>query len=94
VAFLSHHQVAAWTELPLYAGEDGRGLNEVSLGRALAAGLRLRPVGETCVDTAHWAARIPLPPGVGLDPAREAGLLLAWRQRAEAQPPQPGRFRG
>lgn len=77
-SFLASHGVAAWTELPLYAGEDGRGLNEVSLERALAAGLRPRPVGQTCVDTMRWAAGVPLPEGIGLAADREAELL---RQR-------------
>jgi 2'-hydroxyisoflavone reductase len=83
-AFLDAAGVAPWTQLPLYAGEDGRGLNQVDLGRALAAGLRLRPVGETCVDTARWAGEAPLPAGVGLEPAREAELLLAWGRQAAA----------
>jgi 2'-hydroxyisoflavone reductase len=76
--FLARHAVAPWSELPLYAGEDGRGLNEVRLDKALAAGLRLRPAASTCVDTARWAAGTALPDGVGLAPAREAELLRAW----------------
>jgi len=74
-AFLERHGVAPWTELPLYAGDDGRGLNDVSLARALAAGLRLRPPGETCLDTARWAHGASLPDGIGLAPQREAELL-------------------
>jgi 2'-hydroxyisoflavone reductase len=92
-AFLEGAGVAPWSELPLYAGEDGRGLNQVALDRALAAGLRLRPAGETCVDTARWAGEAPLPAGVGLEPTREAELLRAWgRQAATGRP--PGGFRG
>jgi 2'-hydroxyisoflavone reductase len=77
--FLDRHEVAPWTDLPLYAGDDGRGLNEVSLARALSAGLRLRPLGETCVDTARWAEGAPLPEGLGLTAKREAHLLRAWK---------------
>jgi 2'-hydroxyisoflavone reductase len=80
-AFLASHGVSPWTELPLYAGEDGRGLNEVSLERALAAGLRPRPVGQTCVDTLRWAAGAPLPEGIGLAADREAELLRQWHAR-------------
>jgi 2'-hydroxyisoflavone reductase len=76
--FLGRHGVAPWSELPLYAGDDGRGLNEVCLARAHAAGLRLRPLGETCLDTARWAGGAPLPDGVGLAAGREAELLRAW----------------
>ncbi len=78
-AFLAEHGVQAWTELPLYAGDDGRGLCSVDLKRALAAGLRLRPLAETCIDTARWAGDSPLPAGIGLAPEREAELLRAWR---------------
>lgn len=91
-AFLDAAGVAPWTQLPLYAGEDGRGLNQVALDRALAAGLRLRPVGETCADTARWAGDAPLPAGVGLEPAREVDLLRAWARRAADA--TPGGFRG
>ena len=76
--FLERHGVAPWTELPLYAGEDGRGLNEVCLARALSAGLRLRPLGATCLDTARWAGAAALPDGVGLAAGREAELLRDW----------------
>jgi 2'-hydroxyisoflavone reductase len=78
--FLAEHEVAPWTELPLYAGEDARGLCQVDLARALAAGLRLRSVGETCADTARWAAALAPPEGVGLSAAREAELLRAWHR--------------
>jgi len=77
--FLARHEVQAWTQLPLYAGDDGRGLCASDLGRALAAGLRLRPVGATCVDTANWAAAMALPAGIGLDADREAQLLRLWQ---------------
>jgi 2'-hydroxyisoflavone reductase len=79
--FLDRHGVEPWTHLPLYAGDDGRGLNEVSLVRALSAGLRLRPAGETCVDTARWANSAPLPDGIGLAAEREAELLRTWQAR-------------
>lgn len=78
-AFLDRHGVAPWTELPLYAGDEGRGMNEVSIARALAAGLRLRPLAETCVDIARWAEGAPLPQGIGLAAEREAALLRALK---------------
>lgn len=77
--FLRRFGVAPWTELPLYAGEDGRGLNEVSLAWALSAGLSLRPLVQTCRDTARWAGDAGLPDGIGMEANREAELLRAWR---------------
>ena len=43
--------------------------------RAVAAGLRFRPVEETIAG----AATAPAVEGVGLTPEREAALLEAWR---------------
>lgn len=79
--FLERHGVAPWTDLPLYAGENARGLNQVSIARALGAGLCLRRPGETCADTARWAGGAPLPEGIGLAAGREAAVLRAWRAR-------------
>lgn len=79
-AFLATRGVNAWTELPLYAGEEDRGMNEVDIGKALAAGLRLRSLAETCIDTAAWASGVTLPPGIGLAPEREAALIEEWRK--------------
>jgi 2'-hydroxyisoflavone reductase len=79
-AFLAGRGVNAWTELPLYAGEEDRGMNEVDIGKALAAGLCLRPLAQTCVDTAARASGVPWPPGIGLAPEREAALVEEWRR--------------
>ena len=92
--FVARHGVAPWTQLPLYAGEESRGLCQVSIARALAAGLRLRPVAETCRDTAQWAGGLPLPDGVGLPASREAELLAAWQHERQGGLLQRGGFRG
>lgn len=44
----------------------------------LAAGLRLRPVGETAVDTLAWVRATPHPPCTGLSRAEEQDLLDDW----------------
>ncbi|WP_369184644.1 NAD-dependent epimerase/dehydratase family protein [Streptomyces sp. Y1] len=76
--------VAPWTELPIWLapGELYDFLHTGSVERALAAGLRCRPVAETVEDTWAWLRsiggeapqRADRPP-VGLDPEREAELL-------------------
>lgn len=78
---LGRQQVQPRIELPLWVGESSRGLNQTSAARALAAGLRLRPLAETVADTARWAADLPLPAGIGLNAEREAALLRLWRAR-------------
>jgi 2'-hydroxyisoflavone reductase len=52
-------------------------MHETDVSRAVAAGLRFRPVAETLRD----AADAPEAEGVGLSPEREAELLAAWRSR-------------
>jgi 2'-hydroxyisoflavone reductase len=89
--FLAERGVKPWTELPLYAGEDGRGACAVDLRRALASGLRVRPLGQTCADTSRWAGSTPLPAGIGLPPQREAELLRDWQHREKHG---PAGFRG
>ncbi len=57
-------------------------LHGADVSRALAAGLRCRPAGETVADTWRWLREIggtapqrPDRPPVGLDPEVEAKLL-------------------
>ncbi|GAA2901363.1 reductase [Actinoplanes cyaneus] len=78
--------VEPWTDLPIWLppGEDHHTMHEGDVGKALAAGLRCRPVRETVADTWRWlstlAGDVPRRtdrPAVGLDPAVEAKLLSA-----------------
>jgi 2'-hydroxyisoflavone reductase len=78
---LLEHGIEPWVDLPLWLGGDPQfaGLEQVSPRRAIAAGLRLRPAGQTVRDTLAWhqgeraaAGRA----GFNLDRAREAELLL------------------
>ncbi len=76
--FLQEHEVGQWMELPLWLADPGlKGLHEVDVTRAVAAGLRFRPVEETIAG----AATAEAVEGVGLTPQREAELLKAWRAR-------------
>lgn len=78
-----------WDELPLWLDlprqPDFRGFLAVDIGRALTAGLSLRPLEDTVADTLAWARErgedsprpegSPLPPPAGLPAEREAELL-------------------
>lgn len=80
--------VAPWTELPIWLppGELHDTLHRGDVSRAVAAGLRCRPVTDTIADTWAWLGgldgqppqRADRPP-VGLDPQREADLLARLR---------------
>ena len=71
--------VAPWMGLPLWLPAAAAGLHRVAIERALASGLRTRPLEETVRDTLSWALAQPAPPagGPGLDAALEATLLAA-----------------
>jgi 2'-hydroxyisoflavone reductase len=76
--------IEPWTQLPIWLppGEVYDFLHRGDVSRALAAGLRCRPVRETVVDTWSWVrspAAGSAPPHIraapGLDPQVEAKLL-------------------
>ncbi|MFY1631921.1 reductase [Solwaraspora sp. WMMB335] len=78
--------VAPWTELPIWLPPGGLhdALHRADVSRALAAGLRCRPVADTVADTWAWLASVDHRPALrtdlprlGLDPQQEAALLAA-----------------
>jgi nucleoside-diphosphate-sugar epimerase len=85
-AFLLEQGVDPWMELPLWVPADVEAFLQMSVAKAVATGLRFRPPEETAQDTLAWAretgAELVTKTGygsAGLDPAREAELLEAWR---------------
>jgi 2'-hydroxyisoflavone reductase len=87
-SFLAEEKVSPWIELPLWvSGEpDMLGFDAVSVARAIAAGLRFRPIAETIRDTLSWASMLPpdRPRRAGLDPEKEAEILRRWKERGAA----------
>jgi 2'-hydroxyisoflavone reductase len=76
--FLQEHEVGPWMELPLWIPDpEWVGMHSIDVGRAVAAGLRFRPLEKTI----RGAAEAPLQDGVGLTPEREGDLLAAWHAR-------------
>lgn len=92
--FLLDRGVGEWMELPLWLGQssDFAGMLEGDVSKAVAAGLRFRPLAETVRDTLRWAAGRDGPgagtvamggtEAVGLSPEREAALLAEWHERS------------
>lgn len=82
--FLLEHAVGPWIELPLWVPETGpepaNRLLEVSVHRAVAAGLSFRPLADTAQATLAWATSRPPTPErhAGMAEEREAALLRAW----------------
>jgi len=82
--FLDEHGVGPWMELPLWVHAADQAFETASIARALAEGLRLRPLEETALDTLAWErslARDTRPPSPALAAGREAELLAAWAAR-------------
>ena len=83
--FLAEQEVGEWMELPLWLHDPGyRAMLNVPADRALAAGLRIRPLAETAADTLAWwrSGEAPADPPAGLDRAKEQALLERWIARA------------
>jgi 2'-hydroxyisoflavone reductase len=87
-AFLLEHDAGPWEELPMWvpdSDEAHRGLLQVDIRRALAAGLQFRPLGDTARDTLAWErSRGAHPWRAGLAREKEAALLEAWRNTSRA----------
>jgi 2'-hydroxyisoflavone reductase len=87
--FLQAHEVTGG-QMPFWIPEEYSGLFSVSIDRALAAGLRFRPLDDTIRDLWAWStardadapkwspANADNPRAIGLTAAREAELLDAW----------------
>jgi 2'-hydroxyisoflavone reductase len=82
-AFLLSAGVQPWSELPLWVPAADAAAFLADVSRALAAGLRFRPIAETVRDTLGWARTWPADRALraGLAPEREAELLRAWHAR-------------
>lgn len=82
--FLREAGVHPWTELPLWVPAADAAFSEANLARAVAAGLRCRPLADTVRDTLAWERNLPADARAG-SPAmtreRETDLLLRWRRR-------------
>ena len=83
--FLEKEKVEPWGDMPVWipAGGPESGMSQVSIARAVAAGLRFRPVAETARDTLTWWNGLPperrARPRAGLSREREKQVLAAWR---------------
>jgi len=81
-AFLLECEVGAYGEMPLWVPESYSPWT-ASVERAVAAGLRPRPLAETVQDCLNWHRTRPREYRLraGLSPRREADLLERWARR-------------
>lgn len=77
--------IAPWSEIPIWLppGQLHETMHQADVSRALAAGLRCRPVEETVADTWDWLRSLDGSPqrtdrpSVGLDPEIEQAVLAS-----------------
>ncbi|HYM67977.1 MAG TPA: NAD-dependent epimerase/dehydratase family protein [bacterium] len=85
-AFLVENGVGPWLELPLWVPHGRDSFIGLDSSKAVAAGLRPRPLAETVRDLLAWDRRRPEPvmrrAGVSAD--REAELLERWQAAQSA----------
>jgi 2'-hydroxyisoflavone reductase len=83
--FLVDQGVEAWSDLPLWLApnenHDYAGFLSVDVSRAVAAGLRFRPLAATVRETLAQAEPTD---DAGLSPQRESELLDLWTHRSAA----------
>lgn len=83
--FLLEAGVEPWSDLPLWlapsTNESERYFLALDVSRAVAAGLRFRPLADTIRDTLADAEPTR---DAGLDPERERELVEKWRERRAA----------
>ncbi len=82
--FLEKEKVEPWSDMPVWipAGGPESGMSQVSIARALAAGIRFRPLSDTARDTLAWWNGLPAERRAklkaGLSREREKQVLAAW----------------
>lgn len=82
--FLAAEKVQPYMQMPLWIPRDGRSV--VDCKKAIAAGLRFRPIADTVRDTLQWARaeRGDKPFGrTGLPVERERELIAKWRKEGK-----------
>ncbi len=82
--FLTQHEVAPWTGLPLWLTGEIAGMSKMNVKKAINDGLTLRPLDDTVQATLNWfnaertgeAAVLR----TGIDAEKEAEVIAAWKK--------------
>jgi 2'-hydroxyisoflavone reductase len=85
--FLAAHQIEYSIPWCLLRGNE-EGMMSIRIDKAIAAGLRYRPLATTLLDTLAWWPTVPEErrnkPGFAITPEIEAQALADWKKRKEA----------
>jgi 2'-hydroxyisoflavone reductase len=87
-AFLHDQGVEEWTEMPLWVADpEFSGIMQASNAKALAAGLKTRPIVQTVRAVLEWLDSDPDAKSLGIPPEREAALLDAYARLKSTRGP-------
>ncbi|CAM3060158.1 SDR family oxidoreductase [Paenibacillus sediminis] len=82
--FLTGHEVAFWSEMPLWIPDhlNEPGFLSVNIQKAIDNGLTFRPLSHTIRDTLDWELSRPLDieRKAGMQPSKEMNLLQRWHK--------------
>lgn len=88
--FLAEHEVAPWSEMPVWLPASGEeaAFASTSNAAAVARGLKITPLAKTVDDTLAWHLARPAEEReklkAGIDAEKEAKVLAAWKARSQA----------
>ena len=81
--FLTANNVAPWSEMPFYLPESDphtRNFLTMNVDKALAKGLKFRPLSDTILDVLNWRKAQNFEMKAGISVEREHELLEKYRQ--------------
>lgn len=79
--FLEEQGLQPWEDLPLWLPAELAGFCAMDCSKAIAAGLRVRPIEDTIAEALHWNAQRPADEREQhLQPEREHELLAAYER--------------
>ncbi len=84
--FLKEQEIQPWGDLPLWLPSDLAGMTRIDVSKAVAAGLKFRPLEETMRDLLAWFSAThdaDTALKAGLSPEKQAELLAAWREKVQ-----------
>jgi 2'-hydroxyisoflavone reductase len=79
--FMEQNNVAPWSDMPLHLPESMQYLETANIDKALAKGLKIRPLSGTISDTLNWRKTVDEPMKAGISAEREKELLEKWHSQ-------------
>ncbi len=79
--FMQENEVMPWSDMPLHLPDSLEFIRTANVNRALAKGLKIRPLSETIQDTLDWRKTVDEEMKAGISVEREKKLLEKWHEQ-------------